>query len=137
MFSTLQGRLPQELRLAGITDMEAANRFLAEIFLPAHNRRFRTPPAELGSAFVPCGGVNLADILCVQEERTVGNDNTVRYGGRILQIPQDRHRNHYVKCKVRVHEYTDGTLAVFHGPRRLAAYQRDGTPLPDQTQAVA
>jgi hypothetical protein len=53
-------------------------------------------------------GRDLADILSVQEERVVGNDNTVRYERRVLQIPADRHRHHYVKCKVRVHEYPDG-----------------------------
>jgi transposase len=131
MFGTLQGRLPQELRLAGITDMEAANRFLAAVFLPAHNRRFVETPAEAGSAFVPWSGRALTDILCVQEERTVGNDNTVRYARRVLQIPADRHRHHYVKCEVRVHEYFDGTLAVFHGPRCLARYRADGSPLPE------
>lgn len=73
MFGTLQGRLPQALRLAGVTDMEAANRFLAETFLPEHNRRFR----DARSALV--AGRDLADILSVQEERVVGNDNTVRY----------------------------------------------------------
>lgn len=127
MFGTLQGRLPQELRLAGVTDMEAANRFLAETFLPEHNRRFRDAPCEASSAFVAWTGRDLADILSVQEERVVGNDNTVRYERRVLQIPADRHRHHYVKCKVRVHEYPDGRLAVFHGPRCLARYHADGT----------
>ncbi len=126
MFGTLQKRLPQELRLAGITTIEAANRFLRETFLPAHNARFAIAPEEPGSAFVPFAGA-LDDILCIQEERTVGNDNTVRYKGRTLQIPQDRHRYHYVRAKVRVHEYAGGHLAVFHGPRRLADYTADGT----------
>ena len=72
-------------------------------------------------------GRDLADILSVQEERVVGNDNTVRYERRVLQIPADRHRHHYVKCKVGVHEYPDGRLAVFHGPRCLARYHADGT----------
>ena len=126
MFGTLQGRLPQELRLAGISDMAAANRFLAGTFIPEHNRRFREAPAEDASAFVPWAGRNLDDILCVQEERTVGNDNTVRFERRVLQIPPDRHRHHYVRCKVRVHAYPDGTLAVFHGPRCLARYDAGG-----------
>ncbi|MBF0305042.1 MAG: ISNCY family transposase [Alphaproteobacteria bacterium] len=130
-FGTIQGRLPQELRLAGITDMEAANRFLADVFIPESNRRFREKPAEEGTAFVPWAGTNLADILCIQEERTVGNDNTVRYLNRILQIPADRHRHHYVKSKVRVHEYPDGALAVFHGPRRLASFDVGGVPIAD------
>ncbi len=77
MFGTLQKRLPQELRLARITTMEDANRFLRETFFPEHNRRFAIAPEAPGSAFVPFAG-NLADILCVQEDRSVNNDNTVR-----------------------------------------------------------
>ena len=126
MFGTLQKRLPQELRLAGITTMDEANRFLREVFLPEHNRLFAIAPEEPGSAFVPFAG-DLDDILCIQEERRVNNDNTVRYKGLHPQIPEDRHRHHYVKAKVRVHEYPDGHLAVFHGPRRLAVYNADGT----------
>ena len=80
MFGTLQKRLPQELRLAGITEMAEANRFLREVYLPLHNARFATPAEDKGSAFVPFAGA-LDDILCVQQERTVGNDNTVRYHG--------------------------------------------------------
>ena len=67
------------------------------------------------------------DIVCVQEDRLVGNDNTVRYKTLVLQIPQDKHRHHYVKTKVMVHEYPDGHLAIFHGPRCLAKYNADGT----------
>lgn len=126
MFDTLQKRLPQELRLAGIATMEAANRFLEDVYLPRHNARFARAAEEAGSAFVPFAG-NLDDVLCVQEERQVGNDNTVRYKNRILQIPADRHRRHYVKTTVRVHEYPDGGLALFHGPRRLAVYTADGS----------
>ena len=122
MFGTLQKRLPQELRLAGITGIDEANRFLKEVYLPQHNARFALPAEVEGSAFVSFAGA-LDDILCVQEERTVSNDNTVRYKRRLLQLPADRHRRHYVKATVRVHEYPDGTLAVFHGPRCLARYQ--------------
>lgn len=135
MFGTLQKRLPQELRLAGITTIEAANRFLREDYLPRHNARFAVPPEGEGSAFVPFAG-NLEDILCVQEERVVGNDNTVRYKTRVLQIPEDRHRHHYVKARVRVHEYPDGRLAVFHGPRRLATYGPDGSQEETAEQAA-
>lgn len=125
-FRTLQDRLPKELAQAGITDMAAANRFLRPRFVPAYNQRFAVPAAEAGTAFIPWVGTSLAEILCVQEERVVANDNTVRYQGRSLQIPQDRHRYHYVKVTVRVHEYPDGTLAVFHGPRCLARYTAEG-----------
>ena len=133
MFGTLQKRLPQELRLAGITDMAGANRFLKEVFLPQHNARFATPAEDQGTAFVPFTGA-LNDILCIHEERTVSNDNTVRYKRLALQIPAGRHRRHYVKARVRVHEYPDGTMAVFHGPRCLARYHADGQPIDSQTR---
>ncbi|MEO7858943.1 MAG: ISNCY family transposase, partial [Nitrospirales bacterium] len=126
MFRTLQERLPKELHLANITEMVAANRFLAEQFLPAFNQRFTVQAEEPGTAFVPWIGTELADLLCVQEERVVAKDNTVHYQGLRLQIPQDPHRFHYVKVTVRVHEYPDGILGVFHGPRSLAHYHADG-----------
>jgi transposase len=129
LFKTLQDRLPKEFALAGVRTVEQANRFLKRRYLPAHNRRFSVAPAEAGSAFVPWIGGNLWDLLCVQEERVVGNDNTVRYQNRLLQIPEDAHRRHYVKAKVRVHEYPDGKLAVFHGPRCLARYHANGKPI--------
>jgi transposase len=125
-FRTLQDRLPKELALAGITAMAAANRYLTERFLPQHNARFMVGATEPGTAFIPWVGPHLAEILCVQEERVVAKDNTVRYQGLSLQIPQDPHRFHYVQVTVRVHAYPDGTLAVFHGPRCLARYHADG-----------
>lgn len=125
-FGTHQGRLPFELAAAGITDIEAANRYLREVYMPAFNAEFACPAQEEGSAFVSWIGGNLGDILCEQYERTVGNDNCVRFEGLALQIPADRHRCHYVKAKVRVHRYADGSLAVFHGPRKLADYDREG-----------
>ena len=132
LFGTLQGRLPQELRLAGVTGIEAADRFIAETFLPAFNARFAVPAAEEGSAFLPYVGRALEDILAVQEERQVQNDNCVRYKGRSLQIPEQAHRRHFVKATVRVHEYPDASLAVFHGPRRLARYDEKGELVSDQ-----
>jgi transposase len=126
MFGTLQNRLPQEMRLRGITGMEEANRFLREEYLPEHNTRFTREPEEPGSAFIPYVGKGMEDILCVQETRVVGNDNTVRYNGLSLQIPADKYRLHYVKVQVRVHEYPDGSLAVFHGPRKLGEYTPRG-----------
>ena len=125
-FRTLQDRRPKELARAGITDMAAANRYLTERFLPQHNARFMVGATEPGTAFIPGVGPHLAEILCVQEERVVAKDNTVRYQGLSLQIPQDPHRFHYVQVTVRVHAYPDGTLAVFHGPRCLARYHEDG-----------
>ena len=134
-FRTLQDRLPKELALAGITEMAAANRYLAERFLPAYNQRCAVPAPEAGTAFIPWVATHLAEILCVQDERVVANDNTVHYHRQRLQIPQDPHRFHNVKVTVRVHEYPDGALAVFHGPRCLARYHADGRLLETEAES--
>jgi len=128
-FRTLQDRLPKELQAAGITTLAQANRYLKRAFLPAYNREFAVPAAEHGSAFVPWAGANLHDILCLQQERVVRPDNCVAYQNKLLQIPADRHRCHYVKAKVRVHEYPDRSFAIFHGPRCLARYDANGKEL--------
>jgi transposase len=132
-FGTLQGRLSKELRLFGINDIEEANRYIREIYLPMHNDLFARPaqiPEESG--FVPVRDpARLADVLCVQQSRVVARDNTVSYEGLSLQLPQSPARAHYVKANVRVHEYPDGTLAVFHGPRRLARYTAAGEEIAD------
>lgn len=122
VFRTLQGRLPNELKLYGIKDMASANKFLQEKYMPAHNKRFAHAPESEESAFCPLSGVNLKDILCIQEERVVSNDNTVSYKNVRLQLDKDKYRLHYVRCKVCIHEYPNGELAVFHGPRKLAAH---------------
>jgi hypothetical protein len=88
-FQTHQGRLPQELARAGITDMVSANRYLEQIYRPGHNREFSAPSALAGTAYVPFLSGSLPDILCEQHERTVGNDNCVSFEGLILQIPAD------------------------------------------------
>lgn len=137
MFGTLQGRLVRELADAGIETIAAANRFLRQVYLPDHNRRFTVPAAEEGSAFVPAGTVALADILCHQEERVVGNDNTVRYRRLVLQIPPSPWRPHFVKARVRVHHYPDGTLAIFHGPRRIARFDAAGHARQQDTPRAA
>ena len=135
-FGTLQDRLPKELQLAGIATVEAANRFLGEVYLSEHNARFAVTPEHPETAFVADRAGVHRDILCVQEERVVGNDNTVRYRGLSLQIPPSPIRPHFVKVRVRVHDYPDGTLAIFHGPRCLARYATDGSPL-DHDQMLA
>ena len=134
LFGTLQGRLPQELRLAGIAAMDEANRYIAETFLPAFNDRFSVPAAGAGSAFLPYVGRALADILAIQDGRQVQNDNTVRYKGLVLQIPEQAHRRHFVKASVKVHEYPDASLAIFHGPRCLARYDQKGELLLEPNQ---
>ncbi len=137
MFRTHQERLPRELLLAGITDMAEASRYLKNVYLPAFNAEFMQPAREAGSAFVPWFGGNLDDILCERFERTVGNDNCVRFDNRVLQIPPDRYRCHYIKAKVRVNRYPDGHLAIFHGPRKLATYDACGKELKQTSKVVA
>ncbi len=125
-FRTLQDRLPKELALAGITEVEAANRWLAEVYIPQHNAAFAVAAEQEGSGFVADRTAAWRDILCVQEDRVVGNDNTVKWRRLCLQLPPSRLRPHFVKATVRVHEYPDGTLAVFLGPHRLASYDAGG-----------
>jgi hypothetical protein len=105
--------------------VEAANRFIREVYLPAHNARFSVAASAAGSAFVPAERAQWRDVLCVQEERVVAPDNTVAWKGRRLQIPEHPARAHFVRARVRVHEYPDGELAIFHGPRRLARWRPD------------
>ena len=136
-FATHQDRLPKELAIVGITDMASANRYLAEVYCPQFNAEFAVLAREEGSAFVPWIGGNLDDILCEQIERTVGNDNCVKFEGLNLQIPADRHRCNYVKAKVRVHRYPDGCLAIFHGPRKLASYTAEGKPIKTELKQAA
>ena len=126
MFRTLQDRLVKELALASITTVQAADAFIREVYLPAHNARFAVKAEQDGSAFVAIGGVDLNEILCIQEERQVGNDNTVMFHRLRLQIPPSPLRPHFVKARVKVRHYPDGTYAIFHGPRRIGRYDAAG-----------
>ncbi|HEX9525376.1 MAG TPA: ISNCY family transposase [Reyranella sp.] len=129
MFGTLQDRLIKELAQTGIDDIETANRWLREVYLPAHNRRFARPPAVAQSAFVAAPDrAALVEALCVQEERVVERDNTVSWRKLKLQLPDSPLRHHWVKARVRVHQYPDGQLALFHGPARIARYDALGRP---------
>jgi len=94
--------------------------------VPDYNARFAVAAAEPGSAFIPYAGRPLEDVLCIQEDRQVGRDNCVQWKGLSLQIPPQRHRHHYVKATVRVHEYPDGRLAIFDGPSCLARFDQNG-----------
>lgn len=125
-FQTFQGRLPQELRAAGITTYAAANTYLTEHFVPDFNRRFTVTPAEPGSAFVPLGALDLELLLSIQHPRTVGNDSTVSLDGLVLQLPPTPHRLHYVRCPVLVHELPEGTRAISYQGQLLARYSATG-----------
>ena len=136
-FDTLQDRLPKELKLAGIDTVEAANRWLSESYIAEYNERFAIAAEQEGSAFVADTMEAWREILCVQEDRMVGNDNTVKWERRSLQLPPSRLRPHFVKATVRVHEYPDGQLAVYWGPHRLADYAADGTLIQPEPGTVA
>lgn len=125
-FGTLQGRLPQELRVAGITDYAAANAYLQTTFIPDFNRRFTVKAAQAGSAFLKLVGVDLRLELSTHHERVVRNDSTVTFGTLCLQLPPTKTRRHYVRCPVLVHEFPDGTLGLSHQGRLLARYDRHG-----------
>jgi transposase len=128
-FGTIQGRLPQELRVAAIRDYTAANTYLTAVFVPDFNRRFTVRPAMPERAFVRVRGVDLRLILSAQHERIVRNDSTVQFGPLWLQLPPTRWRPHFVRCPVLVHEFPDDTLGVSYQHRLLARYTRDGVLL--------
>src|SRR5467141_3708825 len=126
-FGTWQGRLPQELRLRGITTVEEANRFLRESYIAELNRKFSVPAAQPESAFVPASGKDLDRIFSVQQERVVNQDNTVRIANRTLQIERTKWRGTLAKCHVLVCEHLDGTWSVFYGPHLVGRYAQDGS----------
>jgi transposase len=128
-FGTMQGRLPQELRHQGITDYTAANRYLEQHFIADFNRRFTVKPAQAESAFVKLAGLELELVLSSKHERIVRNDNTVTFKNLILQLPSTRHRIHFVRCPVTVHQFANGTLGISYQGRLLARYHASGEPL--------
>ena len=123
---TLQDRLVNELRVAGITTVAAANRYLRERFIPAFNIEFARPPADPASAFVPLGRVDLDQILCVEEERVVGRDNVVVIGGVVLQVAKQPGRRTCAGLRVLVRRHLDGQYSIWYGARCLGRYDRHG-----------
>jgi transposase len=133
-FGTWQRRLPQELRLRGITTVEEANRFLRESYIAELNRKFAIPPAQPGSAFLPATGKDLERIFSLQHERVVNQDNTVHIENRTLQIERTPWRGTLAKCRVLVCEHLDGRWSVFYGPHLVGRYTSEGRPWEAQAQ---
>jgi hypothetical protein len=129
MFGTLQDRLVKEMADAGIATMEDANRFLVQTYIPDHNRRFSVEASQAGTAFIPWSGGDLSEILCHEEERQVGKDNTVSFERLKLQIEPSPLRAHFVKATVTVRRYADHTIGLFYGPRCIGRYEADGTTI--------
>jgi transposase len=136
-FETHQGRLPNELALMGITTMEGANKYLRESYLPEFNRKFAHPAREEGTAFMRYIGPPLDDILCEHYERTVQRDNCVKFENLVLQISKNDYRCNYIKAKVMVHCHLDGTISIFHGPRKLADYDNKGQQIQNIAKKAA
>ena len=128
-FRTWQGRLPQELRLSGISTLEGANHFLRERYVAQFNGRFSVGAIEEGTAFVPCVRSDLDRVFCLQHERVVARDNTVSFARLVLQIERQRWRGTLAGCRVRVYEHLDGTLSLGYGAHEVGRYSSDGTPL--------
>jgi transposase len=132
-FGTWQGRLPQELRLAGLTTMEGANAFLRERYIQEFNDKFSAPAAEKGTAFRRTGRSDLQWIFSVQTERVVAKDNTVAIGERRWQIDETRFRNTLAGSTVTIHEHLDETVSIRFGPHVVGRYSSEGERLTGAT----
>jgi transposase len=121
-YGTWQGRLPQELRLAGITTLEAANRFLRERYIQEFNRKFAVQAALAGTAFRKCGQRDLDVVFSIQTERVVANDNTVSIGARWWQIEKCRWRYSLAGQTVTIHQHLDGSVSLRYGPHVVGRY---------------
>jgi transposase len=128
-FGTWQGRLPQELGLAGIRDLAGANRFLREHYIAEFNTKFSVAPAEKGTAFRRCSRTDLKWIFTVQTERIVAKDNTVAIGDRSWQIGKSRFRNTLAGCTVTIHEHLDETVSIRFGPHTVGQFNAEGEPV--------
>lgn len=127
-FGTWQGRLPQELRLAGIDTLEAANQFLNARYIAAFNDKFAVPAAEKGSAFRRTARADLDWIFTLQNERVVAKDNTVAIAERSWQLEKSRFRHTLAGCTVTIHQHLDDSVSIRYGPHVVGRYQADGTP---------
>jgi transposase len=121
-FGTWQGRLPQELRLAGISDVETANRFLNECYIAEFNEHFTVPAAEKGTAFRRTARADLEWVFTVQTERVVSKDNTVAIADRSWQLEKSRFRSSLAGCTVTIHEHLNGDISIRYGPHVVGRY---------------
>jgi len=136
-FGTWQGRLPQELRLAGVQTLEQANRFLQERYIAEFNQKFAVPAVEKGTAFRRCGRKDLDWIFSIQTERVVSKDNTVALATRWWQIDKCRWRHSLAGQTVTIHQHLDDSVSIRFGPHVVGRYTpgrgKDGA-MENQTQ---
>ena len=128
-FGTWQGRLPQELRLAGIDTIGGANEFLSTSYIGVFNEKFKVQAAEKGTAFRRTARSDLDWIFTVQTERVVAKDNTVAIAERHWQLEKSRFRNSLAGCTVTIHEHLDGKVSVRYGPHVVGRYNEEGEPM--------
>lgn len=126
---TLQDRLVHELRLAGIRSRERANEFLSQTFLARYNEEFAQPAADANSAFVTAGGADLDQILCVEEVRTVGRDNTLVLDRVRIQLPKQPGRRTCAGLEVFARRHLDGSHSIWWGSRCLGRFDARGRAL--------
>jgi transposase len=127
-FGTWQGRLPQELRLAGITTIEAANAFLRELYMAEFNSKFTAPAREKGTAFRKTARADLNWIFTVQTERVVAKDNTVAIADQHWQLEKSRFRSSLAGCTVTIHQHLDATVSIRYGPHVVGRFDADQQP---------
>lgn len=123
---TDQGRLPQELRVAGIRTWKAANRYLDEVYWPDFNRKFTVEPLKHGSAFVPLVGVDVSRACALEHGVTVAPDNCVKWRSQVWQVPPHSSRASFAKCKATLVEYLDGRVDIEYGPHTIARFDANG-----------
>ena len=135
-FGTWQGRLPQELRLANISTVEAANGFLRSRYIAEFNRKFAIAAQEKGTAFRACSRKDLNWVFSIQTERVVAKDNTVAIAERRWQINKTRFRHTLAGCTVSIHEHLDGRISIRYGPHVVAQFDGLGKAISNGRRAA-
>jgi hypothetical protein len=122
------------MELRNITEIAAANTFLTEHFIDEHNRRFAIKPQGAHRAWrtIP-GDMDLTRTISFHYQAVVGNDNAVRLGGMVIDIPEGPRNRGYAKAKVEVRQLLDGRWRVYHQDTLIA--QTDPTPLKEPIRA--
>jgi transposase len=135
-FGTWQGRLPQELRLRGLTTIEAANQFLREHYICEFNEKFMVKASERGTAFVPLKRKDLDLVFSLQHERVVARDNTVSFANCSWQIERTKLRSTLAGCRVTVHEHLDNTISITLGPHVVGRYRTEAVEMTPSRKAT-
>ena len=127
-FGTWQGRLPQELRLAGIGTVAEANQFLRERYIAEFNAQFAVAARDRGTAFRKAVRSDLDWIFSIQTERVVARDNTISFRDSVWQLEKTRWRYSLAGCTVTVHEHLGGRISVRYGPHVVASWSASAEP---------